>query len=230
MAHDDTRSNLNPRKDDDNVGGNLVGEGVGGVSGIATGAALGSLGGPVGTVIGALAGAIGGWWSGRAISEAAASYTDDDDSHYQNHYKLTPSRTASTSSSAAAGAAGAAAGGAAAAQAATGTIHEVKMIGDEKGYRFEPANITVKQGDGVKFTMVSGGPHNVAFDPAAIPGAGKDQLNANIPNQASELSSQMLMNANENFTISFAGVAPGAYNYHCTPHLAMNMKGVVTVQ
>jgi plastocyanin len=131
---------------------------------------------------------------------------------------------------AAGGAAGAAAGGAAAAQAATGTIHEVKMIGDEKGYRFEPANITVKQGDGVKFTMVSGGPHNVAFDPAAIPGAGKDQLNANIPNQASELSSQMLMNANENFTISFAGVAPGAYNYHCTPHLAMNMKGVVTVQ
>jgi hypothetical protein len=109
MAHDDTRSNLNPRKDDDNVGGNLVGEGVGGVSGIATGAALGSLGGPVGTVIGALAGAIGGWWSGRAISEAAASYTDDDDSHYQSHYKLTPSRTASAAGSAAV--AGAAAGG-----------------------------------------------------------------------------------------------------------------------
>jgi plastocyanin len=78
--------------------------------------------------------------------------------------------------------------------------------------------------------MVSGGPHNVAFDPAAIPGGGKDQLNANIPNAASELSSQMLMNANENVTISFAGVAPGAYNYHCTPHLAMNMKGVITVQ
>jgi plastocyanin len=104
------------------------------------------------------------------------------------------------------------------------------MLGDEKGYRFEPANITVKQGDAIKFTMVSGGPHNVAFDPAAIPAGGKDQLNANIPNQASELSSQMLMNANENVTISFAGVAPGAYNYHCTPHLAMNMKGVITVQ
>ena len=58
------------------------------------------------------------------------------------------------------------------------------MIGDEKGYRFEPANITVKQGDGIKFTMVSGGPHNVAFDAAAIPAAGKDQLAANIPNAA----------------------------------------------
>src|SRR5687767_15100211 len=41
----------------------------------------------------------------------------------------------------------------------TGTIHEVKMLGDDKGYRFEPAELTVKAGDGVKFVMVSGGPH-----------------------------------------------------------------------
>ncbi len=143
-----------------------------------------------------------------------------------------PAATGGDSAAAAPGGAGGAApaGGTAAAKPATGTTHEVKMLGDEKGYRFEPANITVKQGDAIKFTMVSGGPHNVAFDPAAIPAAGKDQLNANIPNQASELSSQMLMNPNEAVTISFAGVAPGAYNYHCTPHLAMNMKGVITVQ
>ena len=29
----------------------------------------------------------------------------------------------------------------------TGATHEVKMIGDAKGYRFEPANITIKAGD-----------------------------------------------------------------------------------
>src|ERR1700720_2051923 len=51
----------------------------------------------------------------------------------------------------------------------TGKTHEVKMIGDAKGYRFDPANFTVKQGDGVKFVVVTGGPHNVAFDPATIP-------------------------------------------------------------
>jgi hypothetical protein len=94
MSADDTRSNLDPRKDDGNVGGNLIGESVGGASGIATGAALGSLGGPVGTVIGALAGAIGGWWSGRAISEAAASYTDHDDSHYRDHHTKTAGQSA----------------------------------------------------------------------------------------------------------------------------------------
>ena len=141
-------------------------------------------------------------------------------------------QTPGTDNSAGGGAAPApAAGGAAvAAKPATGTTHEVKMYGDDKGYRFEPANITVKQGDAVKFTMVNGGPHNVAFDPAGIPAAASAQLNANMPNPASELSSQMLMNANDNVVVSFAGVPAGAYNYHCTPHLAMNMKGVVTVQ
>src|SRR5437868_10608456 len=51
----------------------------------------------------------------------------------------------------------------------TGATKTVNMVGDAKGYRFEPANITVKQGDGIKFVVVSGGPHNVAFDPATIP-------------------------------------------------------------
>jgi len=113
---------------------------------------------------------------------------------------------------------------------ATGTTHDVKMVGDEKGYRFEPANLTVKAGDAVKFTMVSGGPHNVSFDEAAIPAAGKAQLTANIPNPAAPLSTQMLLNPNETVTISFANVAPGTYNYNCTPHLAMGMKGVITVE
>jgi plastocyanin len=112
----------------------------------------------------------------------------------------------------------------------TGTTHEVKMVGDEKGYRFEPADITVKQGDGIKFVMVSGGPHNVAFDPATIPADVKPQLSANMPNQQGELSSPLYMNPGENYTISFANIKPGAYPYHCTPHLAMNMKGTITVQ
>ena len=112
----------------------------------------------------------------------------------------------------------------------TGTTHEVKMVGDDKGYRFEPADITVKAGDGIKFTMVSGGPHNVAFDPATIPADVKPQLLANMPNQQGELSSPLFMNPNESYTISFANVKPGQYPYHCTPHLAMGMKGTITVQ
>ena len=112
----------------------------------------------------------------------------------------------------------------------TGTTHEVKMVGDDKGYRFEPADIKIKAGDGIKFTMVSGGPHNVAFDPATIPADVKGQLMANMPNQQGELSSPLEVNPNATYTLSFANIKPGQYPFHCTPHLAMGMKGTVTVQ
>ena len=145
----------------------------------------------------------------------------------------TQADTAATSAAAATDTAAAQAAPAAPAgapAAITGTTHEVKMVGDEKGYRYDPAEITVKQGDGIKFVMVSGGPHNVAFDPAVIPADVKPQLSANMPNQQGELSSPLFMNAGESYTISFANIKPGAYPYHCTPHLAMNMKGTITVQ
>ncbi len=110
----------------------------------------------------------------------------------------------------------------------TGTWHEVKMVGDEKGYRFEPTDLTIKAGDGVRWVMISGAPHNVSFQNV---GAGaKVQLSANMPNQLSDLSSPMLLNANEKYEVSFAGVQPGKFDYLCTPHLANNMKGSITVQ
>jgi len=112
----------------------------------------------------------------------------------------------------------------------TGTTHEVRMVFENNEYKFVPANLTVKAGDGIRWIMVSGAPHNVAFDPATVPAAAKSQLLANMPNQISELSGPMMINANETYTISFANVPAGTYNYFCTPHLAMNMRGVITVE
>jgi plastocyanin len=122
-------------------------------------------------------------------------------------------------------------GGAVALAPITGTIKTVNMVGDAKGYRFEPANFTIKTGDGVKFVVVSGGPHNVAFDPAAIPADVKGQLDANMgTDKMGELSSNMKMQPGESVTVSFGGIKAGQYPYHCVPHLALNMKGVITVQ
>lgn len=112
----------------------------------------------------------------------------------------------------------------------TGTTHEVKMVLEGTNYRFDPENITIKAGDGIKWTMVSGGPHNVAFDPAAVPAAAKAQLVANMPEQMAELSGKMLIGPGETYTVSFAGVPAGTYNYVCTPHIAMGMKGTITIQ
>lgn len=122
-------------------------------------------------------------------------------------------------------------GGAVAPAPITGTTKTVNMVGDAKGYRFEPANFTIKQGDGVKFVVVSGGPHNVAFDPATIPADAKAQLDANMgTDKMGELSSNLKMNPGESVTVSFGNIKPGQYPYHCTPHLALGMKGVITVQ
>jgi plastocyanin len=119
-------------------------------------------------------------------------------------------------------------GGTTAAAPVTGKMHEVKMIGDGTTYKFDPANITIKAGDGIKWTMVSGGPHNVAF--INTPAAAQAQLSANMPNQMKELTSPMMMTANENYQMSFANIPAGKYDYHCEPHAAMGMAGSITVQ
>jgi plastocyanin len=121
------------------------------------------------------------------------------------------------------------AAGAVAAAPITGTTHTVNMIGDEKGYRFEPAEITVKAGDGIKFVDVKGGPHNVAIDPATA-GAMTAQLTANMPESTGELTGKMLVTDGDAWTMSFGGIAAGTYNVVCTPHQAMNMAMKIIVQ
>lgn len=121
--------------------------------------------------------------------------------------------------------------GAVASPPATGRTHEIKMIGDDKGYRFEPANLTVKAGDAIKFVFVSMAPHNVAFEGDKIPAAARALLDANFGSaRMGELMSKMYMAPGEGFTLSMANIPVGQYPYHCTPHFAMNMKGVITVQ
>ncbi|HEX9485007.1 MAG TPA: hypothetical protein VF929_10520 [Gemmatimonadaceae bacterium] len=74
-----------------------VAEGVGGVGGVLTGAALGSGAGPIGTIVGGIAGAVGGWWAGRAVTEAASTLTREDDEYYRGHYEQSPNRLADRS-------------------------------------------------------------------------------------------------------------------------------------
>ena len=59
---------------------------------------------------------------------------------------------------------------------------------------------------------VTGGPHNVAFDPATIPPDVRGQLDANMgTDKMGELSSALKTNAGESVTISFANIkATGA--------------------
>ena len=141
----------------------------------------------------------------------------------------TPAATPAPAESAATAAA-APAGATAAAAPITGKTVNVQMIGDAKGYRFEPATVTIKAGDGLKFTNVTGGPHNVTFWPDSMPAGMASVLGANMPNTTSPLTGPLLITPNDTYTVSFAGAKPGTYKFYCTPHLALGMKAAVTVQ
>lgn len=106
----------------------------------------------------------------------------------------------------------------------------VRMVGDAKGYRFEPASITARVGDVVRFVNVSGGPHNVAFWPDRIPTGAATTLQTNMGRTMGSLSGALVIDPNEVYTVSLAGLPAGTYNYYCIPHQAMNMTGRIRVR
>lgn len=130
---------------------------------------------------------------------------------------------------AAALAAGTAALTAAAAPAPPAT-HEVRMVMEGTAARFEPAQLTIRPGDRVRFVTVSGAPHNVAFDGAKLPAAARAALAAGMPDQMQPLAGPFVLETGGSYTIRFDGVPAGRYAFSCMPHAAMGMTGAVTVR
>jgi plastocyanin len=104
----------------------------------------------------------------------------------------------------------------------------VTAHGDSAGYYFSPPILHIHTGDRVTWQLVSGGPHNIAFDSASV-GALRETFAQNMPMRIAELSSALFMNLGESYSMTFDDVPPGTYLYHCTPHLALGQKGAVVV-
>ena len=116
------------------------------------------------------------------------------------------------------------------AEAPAQTTHEVKMYMEGASARFEPATITIRRGDRIRFVTMTGGPHNVWFDPDRVPDAAEAALSAGMPNQMAPLAGPFVTEPGTSYTVSFAGVPPGRYEVLCMPHTGLNMKGVIIVQ
>lgn len=112
----------------------------------------------------------------------------------------------------------------------SGKTVTVNMVGDVKGYRYEPSAITIAPGDGIKFVNVSGGPHNVTFWADSMPSGAAKILSENMPNTTAPLMGPLMVTPNETYTVSFNGAPAGVYHFYCTPHQALGMKGTITVK
>ena len=101
--------------------------------------------------------------------------------------------------------------------AATGRTIVVEAYSDANGNYYKPSEIAAKKGDVIRFTLKMG-VHNVHFLPDSNPGktglpAASDMLQ--LPDQTYDLK------------VTFG---KGRYYFQCDPHVALGMKGHLTVE
>lgn len=114
--------------------------------------------------------------------------------------------------------------------AAPPATHVVRMVMVGETPRFDPATVTIHTGDRVRFVVASGAPHNVSFDPSKLPADVQRALRADMPDQIQPLSGKLLLADGDSYTVTFAGVKPGRYEFFCMPHMGMQMKGTLVVR
>ena len=98
-----------------------------------------------------------------------------------------------------------------------GDIIEVKLITDEQGNRFEPAQLEAETGDLIRLVLVSG-VHNLHFLPDSNPGK------TDLPP-----ASEMLQLPGQTLDIPVT-MGPGSYYFQCDPHAALGMVGRLEVE
>lgn len=110
---------------------------------------------------------------------------------------------------------------AAAAPAGQGQVIEIQMKTTNGGSSgvFEPAQVTAKKGDILRFVNDGGAAHNANFA-GAPENAGKSGLPGATPYATA---------AGQSVDVPVT-MEPGTYAFQCDPHAAMGMKGQLTVQ
>lgn len=107
---------------------------------------------------------------------------------------------------------------------AAAETYTVKMGNDKGLLKFEPAKLTIKAGDTVKWVNNKLAPHNAVFDANGIQIAEK----AEAGKVAGKLShSKLLYSPGESYQSTFD--TPGEYTYYCQPHRGAGMVGKITV-
>ncbi|MEP6835850.1 MAG: plastocyanin/azurin family copper-binding protein [Gemmatimonas sp.] len=107
--------------------------------------------------------------------------------------------------------------------------HTVQMITEDGKQRFDPAELTIQQGDTVTWLAVSGS-HNVGFWADSIPKGAEDVLRKAMPDTIAPLLGPRKPTKGDTYVIVFNDAPKGTYKYFCKPHLAKMMVGTLTVK
>ena len=112
--------------------------------------------------------------------------------------------------------------------APAGATHDVDMVMDGTQPKFVPATLTVGANDVIRFHNKSGGPHSVNFWPDSIPSGASSAIT--IDPLMNGLDSELMNEPDGVITVTLKGAPTGDYRFFSRPHLALGMKGVITVQ
>jgi plastocyanin len=107
---------------------------------------------------------------------------------------------------------------------ASAETYTVKLGSDKGMLAFEPAKLTIKPGDTIKWVNNKVPPHNVVFDGAKNAAKSTDFAKA--------LShKKLMMNPGQAIETTFPADAPaGDYTFYCEPHRGAGMVGKITVE
>lgn len=110
------------------------------------------------------------------------------------------------------------------APSASAETHTIKLGNDKGMLAFEPAKVTIKPGDTIKWVNNKVPPHNVVFDEAKNAAKSADFAKA--------LShKQLMMNPGQAIETTFPADAPaGEYTFYCEPHRGAGMVGKIIVE
>ena len=94
---------------------------------------------------------------------------------------------------------------------AMAATYEVKMGSDTGMLQFDPAELTIKTGDTVKWVNNKMAPHNAVFESDGV-----------------ESHKQLVFSPGESYETTFSEA--GEFSYYCEPHRGAGMVGKIVVQ
>ncbi len=106
-----------------------------------------------------------------------------------------------------------------------GTVTLVRMSAEGDGYAFEPADVSVRPGDVVRFVLSGSQPESVAFDTTGLPAPAVDFLR-----RQGLVRGPLLTRPGQVYDASFHDAPPGRYLFFSVPHASFGMRGAVVVE